>query len=278
MKKILFAFTLVLFVAAEQNISTTLQELENSIPGMSQVFGGSLPSINEGDELLKEKCLKNGNNESYEIAMQAKQDFQTCLKEIIDFDVIQEEIDEAKPKGDLDTVFKKYCGKSPKLKACVKNATASVESCLDEGEKIHKGVFLDITDSLINFICYKEGDRIALFIAEGGPECLTSKAEVMQQCANETSQKYQKDITADGPTINFNETECMEFTEIQKCIVNHLEGCKEPTPANIVNSLFEFVIKRTPCSKYLNKAGSTSLQHTILSFVLPAFAIVISKL
>ena len=47
MKKILLAFTLVLFVAAEQNMSTTLQELENTIPGMTQVFGGSLPSINE---------------------------------------------------------------------------------------------------------------------------------------------------------------------------------------------------------------------------------------
>lgn len=56
-------------MAAEQNISTTLQELENTIPGMTQVFGGSLPSINEGDELIKEKCLKNGNNESYDIAM-----------------------------------------------------------------------------------------------------------------------------------------------------------------------------------------------------------------
>lgn len=50
---------------------------------------------------------------------------------------------------------------------------------------------------------------MSVFIAEGGPECLTSKAEVMQQCANETTQKYQKDITADGPTISFNETECM---------------------------------------------------------------------
>uniref|UniRef100_T1HQY8 Uncharacterized protein n=1 Tax=Rhodnius prolixus TaxID=13249 RepID=T1HQY8_RHOPR len=51
--------------------------------------------------------------------------------------------------------------KSPKLKACVNNATDAIEPCLDEGERVHKGVFLEITDSLINFICYKEGDRIA---------------------------------------------------------------------------------------------------------------------
>ncbi|KAK9502062.1 hypothetical protein O3M35_012665 [Rhynocoris fuscipes] len=69
MKKILFAFTLVLFVAAEQNFSAEFQDLEDKLQGVSKVFGASLPAIDEGEELIKEKCLKTGNNESYEKAM-----------------------------------------------------------------------------------------------------------------------------------------------------------------------------------------------------------------
>lgn len=40
--------------------------LDNLPPGLN---ASNIPSIEEGEELLREKCNKNGNNESYEIAM-----------------------------------------------------------------------------------------------------------------------------------------------------------------------------------------------------------------
>ena len=37
--------------------------------------------------------------------------------------------------------------------------------------------------------------------------------------------------------------------DLQKCVVKALETCSEPTPANIVDSMFNFVRKMTPCAK-----------------------------
>jgi hypothetical protein len=54
-----------------------------------------------------------------------------------------------------------YCRKSPQLNQCVTNFTAVVEPCLDEKEKENKHLVQNITDSVLKFVCFKEGDRIA---------------------------------------------------------------------------------------------------------------------
>jgi hypothetical protein len=40
--------------------------------------------------------------------------------------------------------------------------------------------------------------------------------------------------------------------DLQNCVVRALETCSEPTPANIVESMFNFVRKMTPCEKIRN--------------------------
>lgn len=42
------------------------------------------------------------------------------------------------------------------------------------------------------------------------------------------------------------------MADLQKCVVQVLETCTEPTPANIVDSMFNFVRKMTPCANFKN--------------------------
>lgn len=39
----------------------------------------------------------------------AKEDVQFCFRKLVNYTQMQEEIEQAKPTGDLDTVFRKYC-------------------------------------------------------------------------------------------------------------------------------------------------------------------------
>jgi hypothetical protein len=39
----------------------------------------------------------------------AKDELQECFKSIVNVTELQEEMEKAKPTGDLDTVFRKYC-------------------------------------------------------------------------------------------------------------------------------------------------------------------------
>lgn len=102
------------------------------------------------------------------------------MKGIVDIEVLQKEMDIAKPNGDLDMVFKKYCKyvcpvfvslniqklfftfrQSPALKKCVFDLTTAYEPCLESAEIETKNTAVNVTDSLVDFICHKDGDRIA---------------------------------------------------------------------------------------------------------------------
>lgn len=45
---------------------------------------------------------------------------------------------------------------------------------------------------------------------------------------------------------------------LQKCSVIKLEACSDPTPANIVESLFDFIKKTTPCGGILKQAKASA--------------------
>jgi len=227
-----------------------------SLPGNLPVNASNVPTLEEGQRLFEEKCKKMGHPEAYQAAEAGKDELQECMKSLVNVTELQAEMELAKPTGDLDAVFRKYCRKSPQFQQCVTNFTSLIEPCLDEEEKVNKNLIQNITDSILKFVCYKEGDRIALFIAEGGPECLSANQEAIQTCANKTITKNlpKEALSVNNlPSLVFGEEQCRDMADLQKCVVKALETCSEPTPANIVDSLFNFVRKMTPCAKFKNE-------------------------
>lgn len=124
-------------------------------------LNASLPNIEEAKTLFKDKCTKNGGPNAFDNVQRAQEDMMQCIRSLVNFTELQAEMERYKPTGDLDIVFKNYCNKRSTLKACVSNFTDTIEHCLDKKERENKKVVLNITDSLLEFICYKEGDRIA---------------------------------------------------------------------------------------------------------------------
>ncbi|KAG8247839.1 Interferon- developmental regulator 1 [Homalodisca vitripennis] len=218
------------------------------------------------------------------VKMAARSEVQFCFEGMVNFTEFQAEIEHAKPTGDLDIVFRKYCGKTPHLRGCVSNFTEAIEPCLNPDERILKETIINVTDALISFICFKEGDRIALFIAEEGPECLKSKQEQIQECINSTFSHYiPKDMPGkqeELPLFKMEEKECGDLRKLQKCVIKHLEKCSEPTPANIVDSLIKFVRKMTPCEQFEPVTKSGAGLPTVGGFVLvfSTFIVLASKL
>ncbi|KAK6637628.1 hypothetical protein RUM44_008050 [Polyplax serrata] len=214
----------------------------------------------------------------------AKNEATECIKGLVDINQLQEEMEKAKPTGDLDSVFKKYCKKTPEFKGCVSTFTDSLKPCLEEEEKQGMATVLNVTEQLAEFICYKEGDRIALFIAEGGPECLESSKDDVWKCVETVFKKHipnTEEVTInDIPLLLFKAEQCKDFHNLQTCVVKQLEKCKEPTPANIIDSLFNFVKKATPCASYKFvdesvEAANKSQAGRTSSFSLSLYAVLI---
>lgn len=68
----------------------------------------ALPSQDDIVKVLKQKCEKNaGNEEEWTKIEEAASEFKTCVSDLVDVEKLQEEIEQAQPNGELDTVFNK---------------------------------------------------------------------------------------------------------------------------------------------------------------------------
>lgn len=61
----------------------------------------------------------------------------------------------------MDEVFGKYCKKYPEIYKCVEEVTEKVKPCLSAEEQKTLSKTLTIVGELKEFICFKDGDRIA---------------------------------------------------------------------------------------------------------------------
>lgn len=65
------------------------------------------------------------------------------------------------------------------------------------------------------------------------------------------------------------------MASFQACVVTELEKCSDPTPANIVDSIFNFVKRETPCKNILDAESaaatgtkaSSNASHLVLSIL-----------
>lgn len=244
---VLLAFTAntIADVANQIDVDAIRERLPANLP---------IPSMDEVDQLLRDKCTSAGApSETYDNAKTAAKTFVECGQGLIDIGQFQQEVEAAKPTGDLDTVFNKYCRKRSILIECVNTFANAVDPCLDSDEKVFKTSGLDIFKNLLNFVCHKDGDQIALFIAEKGPECFLEQKNDLISCVNETFSGYVPETNITSiPKLVIGPKQCADFTKLQNCMVRELEQCDESTPANLVESLFRYIKKGSPCA---NNAG-----------------------
>lgn len=99
----------------------------------------------------------------------------------------------------FQTINYRYCRKRTIAIECMRVFTVSIEPCLNEQEVAGKTTFVNIFTNLLNFVCHKDGDQIALFIAEKGPECFNSKKDALINCINTTMSSY---IPKETPTLD----------------------------------------------------------------------------
>lgn len=153
----------------------------------------------------------------------------------------------------------RYCRNRTIAIDCLKQFTNSAKSCLIGDEIDVINTFVKIFTNLLNFVCYKDGDQIALFIAEKGPECFKEQKDNLIDCFNSTFRKYlpeEMPTTSDTNTLPtslpqfvLGDEQCSDMDKLQTCVVSKLEECQESTPANLVDAMFKFVRNETVCGE-----------------------------
>lgn len=167
------------------------EQILNNVQIPASLQNTTLPTLDELKRIAKDKCNKvSGGDAAYEAIERGAEELKRCTEGLVDVGQLQDEIKEAEPKGELDTVFNKYCRKRDTATGCVETFTKLLEPCLQPNEIESKQTFVNMVKKFLNFVCYKDGDHIALFIAEKGPECFDQRKDELINCANSTFSSY----------------------------------------------------------------------------------------
>ncbi|XP_016972229.1 27 kDa glycoprotein [Drosophila rhopaloa] len=248
------AVSLILFCNIGIRAQLELDQIQTQLPDQ---LSKSNFSLNDAKELIRNKCIEVAGKEAGGLAYdEIESGFMVlgeCLNGIVNYTVIKQEIEEASPKGELDVVFNKYCIRRSLAVECVNEFSSKVVPCMVEEEREGQDMIKRIIQSLLNFVCHKDGDQIALFISERGPECIESQKDNIQQCVNSTFSEYlnfsdlEDNRIKSIPKLTVGQKQCDEMLTLQSCVVSRLEQCADITPANLVESMFNFIRNQTMC-------------------------------
>lgn len=239
------------------------QDLDYDDPSLliqNNINNGNNPAVLADWE---ERCRTDVGEDALNDIKESITNFTVCVQRLVKWNKLQHEINRSIPRGELDLVFRKYCGRRKRLTTCLEDVYTKLQRCMNDQEKQDLNITRKAIDAGIDFVCHDDGDRIALFMAENGEECVTSQKDNISACVTEKISEIKdakqgfQDLSLAVFTIN--EDNCKKANVIHQCIVEYTEKCEDPTPSNILNSLIEQVLKVTPC-------WQTSSAPTLLSY------------
>jgi len=210
--------------------------------------------LEDGFKNWEERCLENGGKKVLEDYLAEQEQLVYCIMEQFDMDQLQHEIEEKKKIGDLDEVFKKYCGNHVgAARACLQSFLEVSQQCLKEEDRPGLNVTLHMVDRAIEFTCHNAGDRIALFMSEEGVECVTAHKEEILACINnsvpEVFNTYSNLNNYKMHFYVFQQDNCRKGDAIMQCVETSLMKCADPTPSNLVHGLLKAMKDGTPCAR-----------------------------
>lgn len=214
----------------------------------------------------KEKCREEKGEDVIKEIEEAPNKMVKCVLEYIKVKKLQVEIDKSIKRGSLDKVFKKYCGYRVNIMGCIDTMLGSFSKCLTEQQLVDVNVTRKAIDAGIDFTCHDDGDRIALFMAEQGQECVKQHKDGIKACVE--SRVPDLNATIENPDtlelndIIINEESCGKLLAIHDCIIQETSQCEDPTPANILDSLLTQMIKVTPCHNFREVVRSSASHNT----------------
>lgn len=90
----------------EANFEKIKSKLPEGIEIPETLKNITMPSIDDAKAVLKEKCEKvSGGEEAYAAVEEAAETMKECAMNLVNVEQLQKDIEEAQPKGELDTVF-----------------------------------------------------------------------------------------------------------------------------------------------------------------------------
>lgn len=146
-----------------------------------------------------------------------------------------------------------------------------VDDCWQKGDKVSKFI-----DEVVRFYCGDDnsGEKIAIFFAEGGLECLQTHGDEVKKCVeskadvelNEDTLNNIGDLNSLNDLVNKpvaipkTDEVCTSIEQLHECASLGLRQCKDPTPENLMTAMLMQVGKALECkvSEFKTRTASST--------------------
>lgn len=96
-------------IDSELNIEKLKSNLPEGVELPDSLKNVTLPSADDVRRVIKDKCKKtSGGDEAFDHAEEAQSKLLECITGLINVEQLQKDIEDAQPRGELDTVFNGY--------------------------------------------------------------------------------------------------------------------------------------------------------------------------
>lgn len=130
-----------------------------------------------------------------------------------------------------------------------------VDDCWQKGDKVSRFI-----DEVVRFYCGEDnsGEKIAIFFAEGGLECLQTHGDEVKKCVEAKQDlEINEDTLSNLNNLDLNDLAskrvpktdeiCTSIEQLHECASLGLRKCKDPTPENLMTSMLMQVGKALEC-------------------------------
>lgn len=230
-------------------------------------------NLNSLTEQWMDTCAENNGTEAVEDIQDSLHNLYFCISSKINVANLFKEMEAATPIGALDEVFTQYCDQIPELMNCAEKVTDAMSVCLGDQGKEDLKTFVGVVDAALEFLCYKGGERIAIFLAEKGSECLVSSVDRLMGCLNESLPSF-TNVLDNMHSLNlsiYDPANCKVEVQVKGCVVDALKSCSDPTPSNVIEGLMNSMERATPCfvPSFASTFTTTWLYSLLVGLLLP---------
>ncbi|XP_043245041.1 27 kDa hemolymph glycoprotein-like isoform X2 [Amphibalanus amphitrite] len=266
-------------------------EVATDIGGPPPFPGGVTPKVPENVESginrvrnsFFAQCREQGVRDPEALVEDVGNSAQRCIEDNLNMTEIQEDIAQHMKNGDLDKLFSGRCRTLPPIiYSCAEIQLAKLSTCLNETEraKDYPGHMMNGLRAAIDFLCFQDGERIAIFLGDKGQECVSANAtrDSVQGCLKSHNLTEHVSEQFGSLTYGFTPDNCDRLFVAHDCVVDGLRLCEDSTPSNVVDSLLLAFEKPLPCKRATAGVGQPPLADWAVLLLSWAVALLLGRL
>jgi len=222
------------------------------------------------------RCLEVGGRDVLTRYVREQEQLLWCIISNVNIQLIQEEVESRKKTGDIDEFFANYCRTEiPTILGCISRFLSVSQECLVPRERAGLNTSMAMVEAGLDYICHNQGERLALFMASKGLECVTESRDAMLSCVHSSPSLKRGQSRQAASRMHFyvfQKENCRKGDAIISCVEKTLLECGDPTPANLVDGLLHAMKAETPCPSLAPPLASLSCftSFSLLVFLLRA--------